>query len=92
MTEFCQLSANERLEALAQAADASGRPPHLLEKDIWVVWALRHPVTSGTGYVPSAVMLEFGARSTGEPFDLRPVFAVPPSTCKAWPSPKRCPR
>ncbi|MBT9459747.1 MAG: nucleotidyl transferase AbiEii/AbiGii toxin family protein, partial [Burkholderiaceae bacterium] len=42
MAEFFKLSASERLEALAQAADASGRPPHLLEKDVWVVWSLRH--------------------------------------------------
>lgn len=31
------------------------------------------PLVSGTGYVPLAVMLEFGARSTGEPCELRPV-------------------
>lgn len=181
MAEFFELSADERLEALVQAADASGRPPHLLEKDVWVVWSLRHlftapysphlvfkggtslskaygiiqrfsedvdltydiraiasdligdagtplpasksqekkwskeirarladwvatdvvpqlqqdlgqhgllatvradgdkvfidytPLASGTGYVPSAVMLEFGARSTGEPCELRSV-------------------
>ena len=181
MAEFFELSADERLEALVQAANASGRPPHLLEKDVWVVWSLRHlfaapyaphlvfkggtslskaygviqrfsedvdltydiraiaadligdagttlpasksqekkwskeirarlagwvgaevvpqlqqdlerqrlpataraegdkvfidytPLTSGTGYVPSAVMLEFGARSTGEPSELRSV-------------------
>ena len=181
MAEFFELSADERLEALVQAADASGRPPHLLEKDVWVVWCLRHlfaapyaphlvfkggtslskaygviqrfsedvdltydiraiagdligdasvplpasksqekkwskeirarladwvaadvvpllqqdlgqhgppatvraegdkvfidytPLASGTGYVPSAVMLEFGARSTGEPSELRSV-------------------
>lgn len=29
------------------------------------------PLASGTGYVPSVVMLEFGARSTGEPYELR---------------------
>ncbi len=181
MAEFFELSVAERLEALVQAASASGRPPHLLEKDVWVVWALRHlfaapyaphlvfkggtslskaygvirrfsedvdltydiraiagdlignaaaplptsksqekkwskeirarladwvttevvsrlqqdlgqqglpatvraegdkvfidytPLASGTGYVPSAVMLEFGARSTGEPCELRSV-------------------
>ena len=181
MAEFFELSASERLEALAYAANASGRPPHLLEKDVWVVWSLRHlfaapyaphlvfkggtslskaygviqrfsedvdltydiraiagdligdadtplpasknqekkwskkirsrlvdwvttevvlrlqqdlrqhglpataraegdkvfidytPLVSGTGYVPSAVMLEFGARSTGEPCELRSV-------------------
>ncbi|MEO5736992.1 MAG: nucleotidyl transferase AbiEii/AbiGii toxin family protein, partial [Variovorax sp.] len=181
MAEFFELSADERLEALVQAANASGRPPHLLEKDVWVVWCLRHlftapyaphlvfkggtslskaygviqrfsedvdltydiraiagdligesgtplpasksqekkwskeirarladwvatevvqrlqhdlerqglpattraegdkvfveytPLASGTGYIPSAVMLEFGARSTGEPSEQRPV-------------------
>lgn len=181
MAEFFELSASERMDALAQAADASGRPPHLLEKDVWVVWSLRHvfaapyaphlvfkggtslskaygviqrfsedvdltydiraiagdligdagtplpasksqekrwskeirsrladwvttevvprlqqdlqqhglpaiaraegdkvfidytPLVSGTGYVPPAVMLEFGARSTGEPSELRSV-------------------
>lgn len=181
MAEFFELSSDERLEALVQAANASGRPPHLLEKDVWVVWSLRHlfaapyaphlvfkggtslskaygviqrfsedvdltydiraiagdligdagtplpasksqekkwskeirtrlaewvttevgprlqhdleehglpatvrvegdkvfihyaPLASGTGYVPSAVMLEFGARSTGEPSELRSV-------------------
>ena len=42
MAEFFELSIEERLEALVQAANASGRPPHLLEKDVWVVWSLRH--------------------------------------------------
>lgn len=31
------------------------------------------PLSSGTGYVGSSVMLEFGARATGEPCELRPV-------------------
>jgi hypothetical protein len=182
MAEFFALSAGERLEALAQVANASGRPPHLLEKDVWVVWSLRHlfaapyaphlvfkggtslskaygviqrfsedvdltydiraiagdligdagtplpasksqekkwskeirtrlagwvttevvtrlqqdlgqhglpataradgdkvfidytPLILGTGYVPPAVMLEFGARSTGEPCELRSIY------------------
>jgi len=37
---FFQLSERDRREALAVVAAASGRPPHLLEKDIWVVWTL----------------------------------------------------
>lgn len=37
---FLQLSPEDRRVALAVAADASGRPAHLLEKDVWVVWAL----------------------------------------------------
>ena len=182
MAVFFQLSVDERLEALVQAANLSGRPPHLLQKVGWVVWSLRHlfaapyaphlvfkggtslskaygviqrfsedvdltydiraiaadligdtgtplpvsksqdkkwsteirarlatwvativvprlqqdlgqhglpatvrveddkvfidytPLASGTGYVTSAVMLEFGARSTGEPCELRPVL------------------
>ena len=41
MSDFFALSAEDRREALAVAADASGRPIHLLEKDLWVVWTLR---------------------------------------------------
>lgn len=37
---FLQLSARDRREALGVAASVSGRPLHLLEKDVWVVWAL----------------------------------------------------
>lgn len=37
---FLQLSPEDRRVALAFAADASGRPAQLLEKDVWVVWAL----------------------------------------------------
>lgn len=42
MAEFFQLSVAERLDALNAAADTSGLLPHLLEKDIWVVWSLQH--------------------------------------------------
>jgi Nucleotidyl transferase AbiEii toxin, Type IV TA system len=42
VTDFFQLPVTERREALDAAADTSGLPPHLLEKDIWVVWSLRH--------------------------------------------------
>jgi nucleotidyltransferase AbiEii toxin of type IV toxin-antitoxin system len=38
---YLKLSRDEQLEALGVAATASGRPIHLLEKDIWVVWALQ---------------------------------------------------
>jgi len=37
---FLHLPVEERREALSVAADRSGRPAHLLEKDVWVVWAL----------------------------------------------------
>ena len=37
---FLTLSLDDRREALGVAADSLGRPPHLLEKDVWVVWAL----------------------------------------------------
>ena len=46
MAEFFQLSITERLDALNAVADISGLPPHLLEKDIWVVWSL-HQLFSG---------------------------------------------
>lgn len=42
MADFFSLSEEDRREALLQAANTSGRPAHLLEKDCWVVWALRH--------------------------------------------------
>jgi predicted nucleotidyltransferase component of viral defense system len=37
---FLSLSSAERREALEFAASRSGRPAHLLDKDVWVVWAL----------------------------------------------------
>jgi hypothetical protein len=37
---FLHLPIEDRREALSVAADRSGRPAHLLEKDVWVVWAL----------------------------------------------------
>ncbi|MCA0943210.1 nucleotidyl transferase AbiEii/AbiGii toxin family protein [Salipiger pacificus] len=41
MTEtYFDLAAADRQEVLEIAASASGRPVHLLEKDIWVVWCL----------------------------------------------------
>ncbi len=45
MAEFFQLSTAERLDTLNAVADISGLPPHLLEKDIWVVWALHQLFT-----------------------------------------------
>jgi hypothetical protein len=38
--DYLELSREDRLEALGVAATKSGRPVHLLEKDIWVVWAI----------------------------------------------------
>ena len=38
---YLALSPADRLDALGVAATASGRAVHLLEKDIWVVWALQ---------------------------------------------------
>lgn len=38
---FFMLSQKDQLEALEYVRAKSGRPVHLLEKDIWVVWALR---------------------------------------------------
>ena len=36
---FFHLSANDRRDALEVAASVSGRPVHLLEKDVWIVWS-----------------------------------------------------
>lgn len=37
---FVDLSLDDRRDALEIAAQSTGRPPSLLEKDVWVVWAL----------------------------------------------------
>lgn len=37
---YFALSKNDQKEALETAAGTTGLPPYLLEKDIWVVWAL----------------------------------------------------
>jgi hypothetical protein len=37
---FLDLSAEDRKDALLVAADKTGRPAYLLEKDVWVVWTL----------------------------------------------------
>lgn len=42
MPELFELPREDQREALLVAAGHSGRPLHLLEKDVWVVWALRH--------------------------------------------------
>ena len=50
---FLDLPASERGEALSFAASESGRPPHLLEKDVMVVWALS--VLGSSGFDPHLV-------------------------------------
>lgn len=37
---FFDLSRSDQAEALLVGASQLGRPAHLLDKDIWVVWAL----------------------------------------------------
>jgi len=50
MTEqFLMLSPEDRLEVLGVAATESGRPIHLLEKDIFVVWAIDGLLSSDFG-------------------------------------------
>jgi predicted nucleotidyltransferase component of viral defense system len=46
---YLTLSREDRAEALGVAATTSGRPVHLLEKDIWVVWALDGLFASNLG-------------------------------------------
>lgn len=42
MPDFFELPREDQREALLVAAERSARPLHLLEKDVWVVWALSH--------------------------------------------------
>lgn len=46
---FLTLSRDDQLEALGVATTASGRPVYLLEKDVWVVWALQGLFASTLG-------------------------------------------
>jgi hypothetical protein len=46
---FLRLTAKDRLDALGVAADRLGRPAHLLEKDVWVVWAIEQLFGSPVG-------------------------------------------
>jgi len=46
---FLHLPASDRRDVLGIAADKSGRPAHLLEKDAWVVWALSTLYSSALG-------------------------------------------
>jgi hypothetical protein len=46
---FLTLSPGDRREALAVASAASGRPIHLLDKDVWLVWILDVPFRSPFG-------------------------------------------
>jgi hypothetical protein len=46
---FLLLGFDDRREVLNVAADRSGRPAHLLEKDVWVVWALETLDASALG-------------------------------------------
>lgn len=39
---YYALSEGDQREVLEAAANVLGRPPHLLEKDAWVVWTLSH--------------------------------------------------
>ncbi|MCG2631483.1 nucleotidyl transferase AbiEii/AbiGii toxin family protein [Bradyrhizobium sp. WYCCWR 13023] len=47
--QFLKLSDAERQDALGVASSNSGRPAHLLEKDVWVVWCLNALFTSPLG-------------------------------------------
>ena len=48
-TSYFDLSMGEQKEAMDAAANTSGRLSHLLEKDIWVVWALHQLFTADFG-------------------------------------------
>lgn len=43
---YFDLSTDEQYEALVFSSAQTGRPAHLLEKDVWVVWVLRTLFTS----------------------------------------------
>ena len=48
-SDYFSLSDNDKINALEVAASKLGRPADLLEKDIWVVWALNALFDSALG-------------------------------------------
>jgi Nucleotidyl transferase AbiEii toxin, Type IV TA system len=63
---FLKLPAGDRREALGVAAASSGRPLHLLDKDVWLVWILEvlfqspfanHPVFEGGSSLSKAYQI-----------------------------------
>ena len=46
---YFDLSPNDKKDLLETAAERSGRSPHLLEKDVWLVWTLAALFRSGLG-------------------------------------------
>ena len=46
---YFDLSPSDKKDLLETAAERSGRSPHLLEKDVWVVWTLSALFRSGLG-------------------------------------------
>jgi type IV secretion system protein VirB2 len=52
---FLQLPTSDQRDALEFASGVSGRPIHLLQKDVWVVWALETLYASAVGLAMNAV-------------------------------------
>jgi len=63
---------NEALPVLQKHAEATGADVEFRVEDA-TIYVDYDPLSMGTGYVPPHVKLEFGARSTGEPAEMRPV-------------------
>jgi hypothetical protein len=49
LERYFDLSPSDKKDLLETAAERSGRSPHLLEKDVWVVWTLSALFRSGLG-------------------------------------------
>ena len=68
--DFFGLSATDRRDALEAAAEGLERPPHLLEKDFWVVWTCEASLTppsletsSSREALPFRRPIRFGGRA-----------------------------
>ena len=64
--------ATDALPAIERALTSDSLTAHARAEDDKIIIDYG-PLTSGTGYVRPAVLLEFGARATGEPWETRPV-------------------
>ena len=71
-TRLSEWVSHDVLPLIADALSKQGLPAHAsAEND--KVYVEYDPLTSGSGYVRPTIIVEFGARSTGEPYEIRPV-------------------
>lgn len=92
---FLALDLRERRDALLAAADRSGKSPQVLEKDVWVVWALRTLFDSphgcalafkgGTSLSKAYQLIDRFSEDVDLTYDIRRLIPLPPNEAEVHP-------